>query len=149
MSNNNTELKREAWACLKPVQMIHLATWDGRYPRVRPVSLIFVDDRFWFCTGTEDAKVGQMQRNPAFEFSLMLEKGESRGTLRCSGNARIVTNQDDKSRMAAQIPFFDQYWESPEDPTYCLLELQVEDVEFMRPGEMTSIRFKVQATVEN
>ncbi len=143
MSKNTSELKREAWACLKPVQMIHLATWDGKYPRVRPVSLIFDDDRFWFCTGTEDAKVGQLKKNPVFEFSIMLEKGDSRGTMRCSGNAWRITDPVVKSGMAARIPFFDQYWDNPDDPTYCLFELQVKDIEFMRPGEMTSTRFQV------
>ena len=142
MCEVNTELRKEAWACLKPVQMIHLATWDGTHPKVRPVSLIFDDDRFWFCTGSNDAKVEQIEKHPVFEFSLMLEKGESRGTLRCSGDVRIVTDQEEKYRISGRIPFFGQYWDSPEDPTFCLFELLVEDVEFMTPGEMIASRFK-------
>jgi uncharacterized pyridoxamine 5'-phosphate oxidase family protein len=142
MGNTDSNLKSEAWAWLQPVQTIHLATWDGKSPRVRPVSLIFDDGRFWFCTGSEDAKVGQLQKNPGFEFSLMLEKSDCRGTLRCSGRARIASDLEEKSRMSARIPFFNQYWVSPEDPAYCLVELQVRDVEFMRPGEMASNRFK-------
>ena len=57
MTNMISELKREAWTWLKPVQMIHLATWDSAHPRVRPVSLIFDEGRFWICTGTKEAKV--------------------------------------------------------------------------------------------
>lgn len=143
MTESNPDLKKEAWSWLKPVQMIHLATLDGSLPRVRPVSLIFDEGKFWTCTGTNDSKVRQLEQNPGFEFSLMLEKDDSRGTLRCSGNALIVTDSDVRSMMASKIPFFDSYWETPEDPTFCLIELHVEDVEFMRPGDMTSTRFKV------
>ncbi|MBN2585951.1 MAG: pyridoxamine 5'-phosphate oxidase family protein [Candidatus Fermentibacteraceae bacterium] len=143
MPDTESKLKSEAWAWLGPVQTVHLATWDGTSPRVRPVSLIFDDGRFWLCTGSADAKVRQLEQDPGFEFSLMLEKGDFSGTLRCSGRARIAADPEEKSRMSARIPFFGQYWESPEDPSYCLVELHVKDVEFMRPGEMTSTRFKV------
>jgi len=143
MGESTPDLKMEAWSWLKPVQMIHLATEDGSIPRVRPVSLIVNEGRFWTCTGSNDSKVGQLEQNPAFEFSLMLEKGDSRGTLRCSGNALIVTDPGIKSMMASRIPFFDSYWETPEDPTFCLIELHVEHVEFMRPCEMISTRFTV------
>lgn len=134
-------LREEILGLLKPVQMIHLATWDGKYPRVRPVSLIFSDGEFWFCTGTNDAKTGQIASHPVFEFSLMLEKGDSRGTLRCSGAAETVSDMETKRAMSARIPFFGDYWETPEDPTFCLVRLSVEMVEYMRPGEMVAQSF--------
>jgi len=142
MSKANTVLREEVWNFLKPVQMVHLATWDGTHPRVRPVSLIFNNGRFWFCTGSSDAKVGQIEKYPVFEFSLMLKKDESRGTIRCSGSTRTVTDLDEKRRMADAIPFFGQYWDTPDDPTFYLVELLIENVEFMKPGEMLAVRFK-------
>lgn len=143
MKEETAALQNEAWGLLKPTQMIHLATWDGEHPRVRPVSLIFDQGRFWFCTGSNDTKVGQIEAHPVFEFSLMLEKGDSRGTLRCSGSAEIITDMETKSAMAGKIPFFSDYWNTPDDPTFCLIELLVEHVEFMAPGEMVSKSFKV------
>ena len=143
MIEENTSLQKEAWDYLKPTQMIHLATWDGEYPRVRPVSLIFDRERFWFCTGANDTKVGQIENHAVFEFSIMLEKGDSRGTLRCSGATEIISNMETKKLMAGKIPFFSDYWERADDPTFCLVELMVKEVELMPPGDMLSTKFKV------
>ncbi len=143
MNEIEIQLKEDAWDLLKPAQMIHLATWDGKKPRVRPVSLIFDEDRFWFCTGSNDSKVNQIQNHPVFEFSLMLEKENSRGTLRCSGVTEIITDLGTKKVMAEKIPFFSDYWDTAEDSTFCLVELQVNQVEFMRPGEMLAQNFSI------
>jgi general stress protein 26 len=143
MDADRDDLKKEVWGWLKPAQTVHLATWDGNRPRVRPVSLIFEEGRFWVSTGSGDAKVSQIESNPVFEFSLMLEGEGGTGTLRCSGTAGIVTDPGTKGSMAGRIPFFGQYWETPDDPTFCLVELRVMDVEYMRPGEMVADRFSV------
>ena len=136
-------LKKEAWGWLKPVQTIHLATWDGERPRVRPMSMIFDGERFWVSTGSRDAKAAQVAANPVFEFSLTLQGEGSSGTLRGSGRARIVEDPEEKRRVAAIIPFFGDYWETPEDPSFCLLELAVDQAEFMRPHEMRAVKFPV------
>jgi len=143
VSEKTEALRKDAWSWLKPVQMIHLATWDGTFPRVRPVSLIFDQGRFWFCTGTNDAKVRQIRQHPVFEFSLILQGDGTSGTLRCCGRTRISDDIEEKSIMASRIPFFSQYWDYPEDPTYCLVELLVEDAEYMKPGEMIASSFSV------
>ena len=136
-------LKKEAWGWLKPIQPIHLATWDGERPRVRPVSMIFDGERFWVSTGSRDAKAAQVAANPAFEFSLTLQGEGSSGTFRGAGSARIVEDLDEKRRVVEIIPFFKDYWETPEDKSFCLLELQVDQVELMRPHEMKSVKFEV------
>ena len=137
------ELKKEAWGWLKPVQTVNLATWDGKLPRVRPVSLIFDGERFWACTGTNDAKVGQLKGDPGFEFSLMLVGDGCNGTLRGSGQVRFVEDPEEKRVVADKIPFFSDYWESPSEPSFCAFELCVDSVEFMMPGEMTAVTFQV------
>lgn len=32
------------------------------------------------------------------------------------------------------MPYFRNFWESPDDPNYTLLELVVKDVEYLKPG---------------
>jgi len=65
--------REEALSVLKNVQMVHVATWDGEFPRVRPMSLVYDGGRFWVCTGSSDAKARQLEAHPVFEFSLLLE----------------------------------------------------------------------------
>lgn len=130
--------REEAFGVLKSVQLVHVATWDGEFPRVRPMSLVYEAGRFWVCTGSKDAKAGQLASHPVFEFSLLLEGDGCRGTLRGSGHARIVTDPDERRAVAGFIPFFADYWKSPDDPSFFPVELLVERLEHMRPGEMHS-----------
>ncbi len=130
--------KKEALALLNLLQIVHLATWDGKRPRVRPMSLVYDGKRFWMCTGSKDAKARQLARYPVFEFSLMLEKKGSRGTLRGSGRARMVTDPGERREVAGIIPFFADYWLSPDDPSFCPFELLVDTLEHTRPGEIDS-----------
>lgn len=143
MTDRNTDLKREAWGWLRHTQTVFLATWDGKHPRVRPVSMIYDDERFWVSTGSEDSKVEQIERYPVFEFSMLLKEDGKEGTLRCSGNVRIVEDMDTKRKMSERIPFFKVFWETPEDPAFCLIELLVREAELLRPKEMTAERFSV------
>lgn len=136
-------VKKEALGYLNLVQTVHIATWDGKRPRVRPMSLVYSGQRFWVCTGSKDAKVAQLAANPVFEFSLMLEGKGCRGTLRGSGTTRLVTDPDERRAIAGIIPFFADYWKTPEDPTFVPVELLVDTMELMRPGEMHSTVFRV------
>lgn len=69
---------------------------------------------------------------------MMLEKKGSRGTLRGFGRTRMITDTDEKRDVAGMIPFFADYWLSPDDPSFCPFELLVESLEHMRPGEIES-----------
>ncbi len=137
------KLKREVLGHLGKMQTVHLATWDGERPRVRPVSMICDGERMWVSTGCSDAKVPQMREHPVFEVSMILEGEESLGSLRISGRVRFVRDISEKAAVAELMPFFSQFWETPEDPTYCLVELQPEEMELMRPTETVGRRFRV------
>jgi len=130
--------REEALSVLKGVQMVHVATWDGEFPRVRPMSLVYEGGRFWICTGSSDAKARQLAAHPVFEFSLLLEGEGCRGTLRGSGHSRIVTDPVERRMVAGLVPFFSEYWQSPDEPSFFPVELLVERLEHMRPGEMHS-----------
>ncbi|MFO7627782.1 MAG: pyridoxamine 5'-phosphate oxidase family protein [Candidatus Fermentibacteraceae bacterium] len=130
--------REEALGLLSDVQMVYVATWDGEFPRVRPMSLVYKNGRFWVCTGSKDAKARQLVSNPAFEFSLLLEGDGCRGTLRGSGRARMVTDPDERRAVAGLVPFFEDYWQEPNDPSFFPVELLVNRLEHMRPGEMHS-----------
>ena len=72
------DLKQEVMSHFTNMQEIMLATAEGDKPRLRPVTLLRHEDRFWILTGTNDAKTQQLRANPSIEFALMLEKGENR-----------------------------------------------------------------------
>jgi uncharacterized pyridoxamine 5'-phosphate oxidase family protein len=143
LSNVSDEYKREIWCNFSEMQHIFLATVDGNQPKVRPVTLIRLKDRFFVATGSNDAKVRQLKQNPKAEFCLLLEKGESKGTLRAECSAKIVMDKGVKADVYNKVAFLKEFWKSPEDPGYTLVELQPSAFEYMKPGTIESVKVQL------
>lgn len=54
----------------KETQFVALATFDGARPRVRPMTLICLDRRFWMVTSAASSKVMQIRQNPDVELPI-------------------------------------------------------------------------------
>ena len=63
MDDKSDKLKEEVWSHFKDLQFVYLATTEGDQPRVRPVTLLYIDKKFWITTGTNSAKVKQIKAN--------------------------------------------------------------------------------------
>ncbi len=79
MSDKVDELKEEVWAHFKNFQYVFLATLEDNKPKVRPVTLIYFDDRFFITTDTKSAKVKQIGKNSNAEFCLLLQEDDIDG----------------------------------------------------------------------
>lgn len=137
-------MKKEVWALFRHTQSVFLATLDGSKPRVRPVTLIHFDKKLWVSTGTDNAKIKQIEANGNVEFCLLLEKGENRGYVRGTGVADIVEDMETKKLLSENIPFFKEYWKDFTDPEFALLRVHVQDIEYLRPGVFDAQRFSVR-----
>jgi len=135
-------LKREVWSLFGELQNIYLATVEGDQPRLRPVTLIRSGDRLFFATGAGDAKTVQIKGNPKVEFCMLLEKGESKGTLRVECLAKAVTDMSVKSDLYNRVAFMKQFWSSPEDERFMLFELTPKGFEYMAIGSMQATKIK-------
>ena len=141
MTEKFDNFKEEVWAHFKDRQFIFLATSEEDQPRVRPVTLFYLDGRFWVLTGTENAKTKQISKNSKIEFCLLLQKGENRGYIRAAGSAKIIQDRKTKGKIAEQCDFFSEFWKSPDDPNYALIELHPTEIEYLRPNEIVALRF--------
>ena len=139
---NAESLRKEIWSHFGELQNVFLATVEADQPRLRPVSLIRLGDRLFFATGVGDAKVGQIKRNPKIEFCLLLEKGESKGTVRAECLANLVADKGVKSEVYNKVPFMKEFWSSPEDKRYALIELLPKGFEYMSIGSMQATKIK-------
>jgi len=137
------DIKAEIRMHLKGFQHIFLATEEKDQPRVRPVTLVNFDERFWVLTGTNNAKVKQIRKNPRIEFCLLLEEGGHRGYIRAVGFAKIIKDRETKAKVAQNCDFFNEHWKSPDDPSYTLLELKPNEIEYLRPEGFTAKKFKL------
>ncbi len=75
-----------------------LATIDGYYPMVRPVSPIVEDDMIiWITTNCDSRKVKQVQTKPNISLAFVEHPGGDRSAT--IGRAEIVDSVDDKKRV--------------------------------------------------
>jgi len=140
---NETNLKKEVWGHFQNMQQVFLATDEGTQPRVRPVTLIHFNDKFWITTSTNSAKIKQIKDNKNYEFCLLLKEGDNSGYIRGSGEANIVQDKDTKKLLADNTPFFKNFWKDADDPNYTLLEIVIKNVEYLKPGVFDVSRFTV------
>lgn len=129
------DLKKNIFAHLKPLQKIYLATSQLSRPFVRPMILIYQDDRFWVATGTEDKKVAQITSNPHIEFCLPVGEGTRNGYIRGAGKAVIINSPEDRLMIYKEAQFIHHYWDNHLHPGFTLLRLDLEEMEYMEPGK--------------
>lgn len=77
----------------EPNPTMYLATYDGLFPRVRPMSLVRDELRFYMGTGREDAKSVHIRAHPQVEFIIPLPRGVDTGYLRVAGMAVEITGR--------------------------------------------------------
>jgi general stress protein 26 len=124
----------------KETQFVALATIDGIRPRVRPMTLINLDRRFWMVTSTSSSKVIQIKQNANVEFTYQFSENSEDCCIRILGKAKIIKDKKTKTSMAKRIYFFNNYWSSPEDPDYPLLEILPDELQYVAPSGMKRFR---------
>ena len=129
------DVRDELWASFYEYRMVYLATATDDQPKVRPLTMVPLDSKFWILTGTNDAKMEQIKKNNKIEACMPIEKDENTGYARFSGNAIVVQDKDIKTSIAERVEYFKHYWKSLDDPNYTLLEMDFSEVEYMKPGD--------------
>jgi len=124
----------------KETQYVALATIDGIRPRVRPVTLIYLDRRFWMVTSTSSNKVIQIKQNANVEFTYQFNENSEDYCIRILGKAKIIKDKETKTSIAKRIGFFNNHWSSPEDPDYTLLEILPDELQYVAPSGMRQFR---------
>ena len=131
-------IRQEIWSHFKEMQTVFFATCDNERPYVRPVLLLYVDDKFWVATGTEDAKTPQLKINPNIEFCYFIEKEAEHGYIRGAGKVEFIQDMQIRKQFIEKFAYIKHYWQEPEDPGFTMLELKIKSMEYLRPSEDTA-----------
>jgi len=134
MGKTLDEIKAQVWNHFGPGQSVYLATAEGDQPRVRPITLLDLEEKFWIATSPRSAKTRQILRNPNVEFCFPLTAEGGQGYIRISGIATVVRDPDVIERIGNQIPFLTEYWTGTQDPDFCLIRITRVEVEYLEPG---------------
>jgi len=143
MSTSIRQIQQEVWDHLKTTQCVYLATAEADQPRVRPVTLLNIDEKFWIATTPQSAKSRQIRRNPNVEFCLPLTADCGTGYVRVSGVASTVTDPDVRDKIGSQVPFLAEHWSGVDDPNFALTRITRVEVEYLRPGDRMAFTFIV------
>ncbi|MDP2173772.1 MAG: pyridoxamine 5'-phosphate oxidase family protein [Candidatus Cloacimonadaceae bacterium] len=121
---------------LKDKMAADLATCDNGQPRLRPMTLMHLEDKLWIATGTTDAKSAQLASNPLCEALLHIKKEQNSGYIRISAKAVLITDLALKKTIADFSDFVYDYFPEAADEGYALYELVPHSIRLMKPGEM-------------
>jgi len=143
MEKEDKQMLNEALDYLHHTQPVFLATCDADQPRLRPVTLIYFKKKLWVATGTKNAKFRQILKNNKIELCLFAEQHKSQGYVRACGTAVIVTNQRTKRSLAANLPFFKDFWSDRNDRRYALLEIKIKSIEYLKPNQLKVKKFRL------
>lgn len=136
-------LKTEIYSYFKQMQTVFFATCNEERPYVRPMLLLYVDNKFWVATGAQDAKTPQLKSNPNFEFCYFIEEEKEHGYIRGSGDVEFITDLHLRKRFIEKFSYIRHYWQEPDDPGYILLECKIKNFEYMKPGAHTAQKLEI------
>lgn len=136
------DIRQEVYKYFQQTQPVHLASVDGNKPRLRPVTLIWLAEKFWVATGSGDAKVKQIYQNGNVEFCLTIRDQKSTGYVRGAGIAEIVENPADKKMIMENVEFIRHFWQDASDPDFILLQIILQEIEYLPVGQMLATRMK-------
>jgi general stress protein 26 len=131
---------KEIWNQSEDFKHVFLATMDGDQPRVRPVTLINLDDKLWITTDTWSEKVKQIQKNPKVEFSFTFQKQNTDCCIRVTGLTKIIKDKQIKTKLARHCDFFSKHWKDTDDPNYTLLEIIPSEATYVTPQKTTKTK---------
>ena len=143
MTETLDQVKQEVWDRFAPTQCAYIATAEADQPRVRPITLLNIDEKFWIATSPRSGKARQIRRNPNVEFCVPLEEECGQGYIRVSGIASLIRDPQTLQSIGERIPFLTEHWAGVDDPNFCLIRITRVEVEYMRPGDMEAHTFMV------
>ncbi|MCF7912555.1 MAG: pyridoxamine 5'-phosphate oxidase family protein [Candidatus Cloacimonetes bacterium] len=124
------------------MQEAMLATTDGERAYVRPVMLIYYQERFFIATGNADAKCSQIRKQGRAEVCYYPDTEEKGCYIRFNGDAKLISDIDLKGEIMEVATFIKSYWTDPADSGYAVIEIIPDWFDFMAYGTSVESRVK-------
>ena len=110
-----------------------LATIEANQPKVRPMMPHLADDgNLLLAILSHSRTINHIKVNPRVEMCYIDRK---MCFCRISGKASISNDLEKKETVWNNIPMLRNYFSSPEDPNFVLLEIASETIESMTPAQ--------------
>jgi general stress protein 26 len=141
MAKSSDITLKDIFSYITANQYVYLSTTLDSQPKIRPMSLFYYKGNFYFVTYTNDAKVAQIKNNKLIEVILPIkDELNNQGYIKLTGKAKICTDADAKYDATYFCYFFDEMYDGPDDPDFCLIECTFDVYEYFEPGKRHSIK---------
>lgn len=114
---------------------MYLATCSDGKPHVRCMALIYYENTIWCCSKSNRLKVQEIKHNNLIEICILTERKKNLGSIRGNGKALIIIDPKIRNKLSEKIPFFNNYWESPDDDDFTLIKLEIDEFMFQDPDD--------------
>ena len=135
--------KEEALQYFKDVQFACLGTMDGEQPRIRPMTVIYRENKLWFGTGSESSVTKEIKANNKIELCKMLNVNHEIGSIRLTGTASLIEDKTIADQLRKCCPFFADYWKTRDNAELQLIEIKIEEIKLTKPGEFSARTIKM------
>jgi general stress protein 26 len=124
------EVRSRALAVVRADRFPHLATIDGDWPRVRPVSPVRTDDFTVYVANLRTYhKTAEIAANPRVELCYLDDRHDQ---VRISGTAEVVTDRTLLQEIWDANPLLRQYLGSLDNPELVLYRIRPSRVRYMQ-----------------
>lgn len=104
-----------------------MGTVEDGEARTRTFQILWIEDgRLYFCTGNHKPVYEQMKANPKVSFTAL--NPETMESVSISGTAVFVDSLEGKTRALDENPGIKKIYETPDNPIFELLYVEVSDV---------------------
>ena len=141
----NAELAKKNWIIdlIKDAGYGCLGTLEDNQPRVRPMMPYLSDEgQFLLAVLSHSRTIKQVQKNPNVEMCYIDRK---MCFCRIAGTAVVSEDLGKKEIVWNYIPMLRNYFSSPADSNYVLLEIDTDTIETMTPAQKApdQVQFKL------
>lgn len=110
-----------------------LATVNNNHPKARPMMPYLTEDgNLLLAVLSHSRTITDIKQNPRIEFCFIDRK---MCFARLSGTAKVSQNAENKQTAWNNIPMLRQYFGSPQDANFVLIEIETESIEAMTPQQ--------------
>jgi uncharacterized pyridoxamine 5'-phosphate oxidase family protein len=126
--------KSDVLEMFEEIQEVMLATTDGEKAYVRPVMMVYNQERFFIATGSVDAKCDQIRKVGSAEVCYYPDSQEKGCYVRINGKADLISDIKLKGEIMEVASYIKHYWTDPADQGYAVIELLPEYFAYLPYG---------------
>ncbi len=126
----------------KDLNYVVMATVDETKPKLRPITLVKMDESFFFATGADSNKVKQLEMNSEVEILLQWKEVKNNGYIRLEGTVVIEKSLERITNLFNRFEYLNKLWRGAHDPALVVYRVEPKVFDYMKAGAWESVQLE-------